>query len=131
MVEWPFKSTLTAYILLYHHQQGTDGTSIQVRIHNSPGGGLGWSPSHYKKEGSYIKWGAKKIRGEKRSFITESWLLYEPVILGLTEEELIPKSLFFFLLISCKSDDLSNGFLFNYSTKPLRLWKIDRNNLPL
>ena len=60
MAEWLLKKTLIACNLLYHHQQGTDGTSIQVRIHNSPSGGLGWNPSHYKKEESYIKWGGKK-----------------------------------------------------------------------
>ena len=34
-------SVFTACNLLYHHQPSIDRTNIQVRIHDSPGGGLG------------------------------------------------------------------------------------------
>ena len=47
MAEGSLNSAPTTYILLYHHQQSNDGTSIQGRINNDPSEGLGCNPSSY------------------------------------------------------------------------------------
>ena len=62
----PLNNVFIACNLLYHHQQDTDGTSIQVRIHSSPSGRLGCNPNYYKKEGSSTKIGDLKNKRETR-----------------------------------------------------------------
>ena len=47
MAEGSLNSAPTTCILLYHHQQSNDGTSIQGRINNDPSEGFGCNPSSY------------------------------------------------------------------------------------